>query len=318
MKFSHQGAFTLILLFFAAGMLAATEKNPPDVLDVKIGFEPPYVHPARFFFVALTVTAPRDDLQMRIPDPEPFFEGFELAGYYDRRHELPDGGFQVQRNLRLQPRPGAMRFRMAPMAIEWYDPTPESDHSFGYQLVPAVHFERVPIPDDQPSDIAGLRRAPFFVARRQWWMIAMVATLLIFLAAGMTWSLRGRRRPMSPDPRQQACAELDALAQRRLPQCDRSSDFYTELTQIVRRFIERTLEIPATGRTTAEFLVALHDDPRINPAWVTRVGDVFAFADKIKFSGRRAHHEAADQVLSQARELIETIDEGVKENVATR
>ncbi len=317
MKFSPQGTLMIVFLFLLAGMPAATEEAR-DVLDGTIVFEPARVHPGRSFFVALTVTAPRDTLRVRLPDPAPFFEGFDLAGYYDVRHELPDGSFQIQRNFRLQPRPGAMRFRMAPMAIEWHDAKPDTGPAFGYQLIPAVYFERVPIPDDRPSDIAGLRGLPFFDLRRRWWLIVPVATLLILFAAGMARILRGQCRTLSPDPRRQACAELDALAQERSLQRENGTDLHAELTLTVRRFIERKLEIPASGCTTAEFLAALRDDYRVSPAWVARVADFLESADTIKYSGLRSDREASERALTEARRLIETFDQGGNEYVAGR
>lgn len=100
-------------------------------------------------------------------------------------------------------------------------------------------------------DIKGLVPVPM-----PWWVWALVATAVVALAAGIWWWRRRKPAPVinpatpPPTPFEIALAALAKLRSANLP----VEDFYTELSDIVRQFIEGRYGLRAPERTTEEFL----------------------------------------------------------------
>ncbi len=304
-------------LLFLVTCIAGAADADRDPLDVSFAFMPEHVDPARFFFVTVTVSVPRESIDIRLLVTDRTFEGFRIAGSYDRRQELAEGGYRLQRSFRLQPQPGSSRFRMAPLALEWQDNASETVAAFGYQLVPAMVFERREYRHDETAVIGGMQRLPILYERSPWPIVITVAGLIMLAAVIIAIQRRRPGTTVSPTPREQARTELDALLERHLPEHELWTDFYVELTLIIRRFIERTGNIPASEQTTSELFKTIRNDSRFSPAWIESVSDFFNHADRIKYAGDQPDIESAHRAVSAARKCIETLEPKASDHAAT-
>ena len=135
-------------------------------------------------------------------------------------------------------------------------------------------------------------------------LVGLVVVLALFVVR-LVGYLRHQVRLRRLSPRERAFAELERLLNRRLPEQGLFKDFYIELTQVVRRYIERTHGIRAPEQTTEEFLADAERRPRFTPAVIASLRDFLQSADLVKFAGRDATPEVADGAVRTARAYIE-------------
>lgn len=306
-------------LFLICGILHALWASGAgrEPLEIDVAHSTEQVDPAAFFFVTITVTASRPAIEFSLPPVSDLFEGFDLAGFFDRSHTLPESGRRfIQREIRLRPQPGATVYRMAPFAIEWRDTTFGSANGQGYQLAPAVRFARIPPRAGEPAPIGAPRRLPFYYERSRLFVWAGLALSTAAIVLIMWFKRQRRKVSRPPSARDLAHTELDHLLRRRLPEQGLMVDFYVELTMIVRRFIERHRQIRAPEQTTPEFLDAVRSDPRFCAAWKKAMRTFLESSDLVKYAARRPDPQTVDQAVIASRNLIDTVESGEPDNVA--
>ena len=132
-----------------------------------------------------------------------------------------------------------------------------------------------------------------------WWVAAAAAVVLT--AAVLLH--RKRHRPVPLSPAEQAITGLGPLSDVDLS----SAAFAARLSDVVRRYAERTTATPATTLTTPELLVEFEKVGRWPPDLVAEVRSVLAACDEAKFAGstlpedaRRAMIEATHRFVSWA------------------
>jgi hypothetical protein len=123
---------------------------------------------------------------------------------------------------------------------------------------------------------------------RPWeWLGAGV--LVVVALAWLAWRMLARReRPRlvtpPPPPHVIAMAALDALRARRLVEQGAFKEFYSSLSDIVRRYLEDRFHVRAPEMTTEEFLVASSRDGRLAPAHRRLLGEFLTESDMVKFA----------------------------------
>ena len=146
------------------------------------------------------------------------------------------------------------------------------------------------------------------VRKYRYWYIAGV----VLLAAAAWWMWRFLRRKIQPEP--QPCWEIALAALAALEARVRSGELlpiagYTALMDILRNYLEIRFSLPASRRTTAEFLpeLARHDSP-LPESCRMQLSRFFASADLIRFAKAPADSgqfaDAANQLASVIRATI--------------
>lgn len=149
---------------------------------------------------------------------------------------------------------------------------------------PPVKFESVGPPGAQTPeadirDIRGPLSAP-------WWLLVIPLALLAAAAWGL-WRWRKSRRPeegleAEDDrrlPHERALDELNALYQAELP----VKEFYSRLTDILRRYVEERFGVSASVLTTGDLMRQLRE-VELDRGLVARCREVFDHADLVKFA----------------------------------
>jgi hypothetical protein len=303
----------LAVLLSALSLLADA---PPHVLtadlswgqvEIQVRAEPAEVQLERDLTVVVTVTAPASQM-VEIPDLRDRFQGFTVAEGFSRDPvTLPDGRRSRETRWRLVP-DLAREYRLAPFAVTVRDTTvvPPDTRSFPTRAVVFPAAPRDPAVageiefDPKPYWIAPTRREMF-----KGGVLLGLGVVLVVFCLRLFRYLHRQARLRRLSPRERALVELDRLLRLRLLDQGLVKDFYIELTQVVRRYIERAHGIRAPEQTTEEFLASAREHPRFPPAVLGSLRDFLESADLIKFAGRAASRPAADQAVATARTYIE-------------
>lgn len=91
-----------------------------------------------------------------------------------------------------------------------------------------------------------------------------------------------KEKPLLP-PHEQALLDLETLRLKKLWQNDRLKDYHSELTDIIREYIERRFHIPAMEMVTFEIVQELKKTG-VNEQILSRVQASFELADLVKFA----------------------------------
>lgn len=291
----------------AAPAAAFTENLSWGQVEIVLRAEPPQVSLERDLVVTLTVTAPAA-LQVELPDLRGRFGGFSLAeGYAGEPETLADGRRRREHRWRLTPAL-ARAYRLAPFAVRVTDQAvaPARVSSFATRPVvfPAAELDAAATGDvevaPEPHWIPPTRRTVL-----GWGALLLLAAAALFGLVRLAMILRWRQRLRRLSPRERAFMELEQLLRRGLPEKGLYKDFYIELTQVVRRYIERSHGIRAPEQTTEEFLEAASRHPRFTPVVLARLRDFLQSADLVKFAGQEGNPQVASAAVRTAREYVE-------------
>lgn len=154
-------------------------------------------------------------------------------------------------------------------------------------------------------DITSIEELPPAPSGWLWWPVA-AAGAAVLCAAGVVVGKRWRRTAPQPPatPRQRALTQLDRLVARRLPEKNAVARYLSMLTSILRRYLERTLDIPARKLTTAELIPALTADPQVDPETARAVQDVLQKSDLIRFARRPASPVECEELAGLVRQVL--------------
>ncbi len=193
---------------------------------------------------------------------------------------------------------------------------------------PGVHFLKLG-PDDSLAltvldvevdttsveirDIGAIEKVPYtFWEIFRWVLLAYVIVALSVLG----WWLYTHRKRLGEvlgtsapadtrTPEQRALDSLEALRRRQLWQTGKTKEYHTELTDIVRRFIEEATGIRATDMTSDETLEAMQSGK-----WGVDCGllrNIFTTADLVKFAKSEPLPHEHDRSMSQAVEFVKQL-----------
>lgn len=269
-------------------------------IDVNISSDNDVIDPAKSVFVELKITSPKD-VDVYAPDLRSRVCGFSLAeDFAIEPYENDDGNRVMEVRWRLVPEPCAKTYKIAPFAIKT-----KSGESF---VAGPVYFKNPPEREkvsgemiiDPKKDLPPL----------SWRLVGYCALILIGAVTliGIIWMLikylarRVKEHRMSPVER--AWAELDRLMKKGLPGRGKFKDFYIELTQVVRRYIQRKHGLKAPNLTTEEFFEAVKDVQSFPKGALEGLMEFLNAADMIKFAGVKATPELADEATNSARSYI--------------
>ena len=163
-------------------------------------------------------------------------------------------------------------------------------------------------------DIKDIAEPPFrwrYWFKQNWPYVAGVAALLAVLAF-VVWRVKQRRdRPAPPLPEapplplhERVLQALDDLERRKLWQEGRVKEYHSELTDILRGYIEERFGVPALERTTDELLGELRVSP-VSRDGQESLGNLLRLADLVKFAKYTALPAENEQALRTARELVQ-------------
>ncbi|MGB1250620.1 MAG: hypothetical protein ACPG8W_08425 [Candidatus Promineifilaceae bacterium] len=105
-------------------------------------------------------------------------------------------------------------------------------------------------------------------------------------------------------PNMIALQEIDAIEERNLPEAGLFNEHYTGVTDVLRRYVERSFKISAMEATTAEIREALRDETRIDAEHRQQFISMLQSADLVKFARAKPDLKAAKLLPGRARAFV--------------
>jgi hypothetical protein len=219
---------------------------------------------------------------------------------------LPEGGIAERRTLRVTAyAPGGAEI---PAIEVSYADAAGREGKAASRAVP-ISVASVLAPDDTtPADIKGPAEMPEPVR----WPWVLAALLLLGAGAAWWWRRRARRpaaipaTPATPPrpPHEIAYGELERLLASGLLEAGKVKEFYIELAEILKRYLEGRYGVDTFERTSAEILEALRV-ARVALRDLTATGEFFAACDLVKFARHRPEPEETRATVERAYRLVD-------------
>jgi len=142
-------------------------------------------------------------------------------------------------------------------------------------------------------DIKDIEQVPFSV--KEWlqenWQWIAIGIFLIALITIIALKLSKRKPKSEPEiiiperPANEIAAErLEQLKEEKLWQAGKIKLYYSELSDILREYIEHRYLIPALEQTTDEIINGLRHNPDLSPELVGKVRQLLFLSDLVKFA----------------------------------
>ena len=164
------------------------------------------------------------------------------------------------------------------------------------------------------KDIAGILRQPYTfgeIAK----VVGIILGILALIAAAVFVFLRIKNHkpiialpqepPLPPDTR--ALNALESLRQQQLWQQGKVKEYHTQLTDILRNYLEETYGIQSTEMTTDQTLEAFRSSIAFKEDAYAQLRQILQTADMVKFAKSEPLPYQHDLSMSQAVDFVKTI-----------
>lgn len=237
-------------------------------------------------------------------DMPPFGEAFGDFIIRDFREPLPEARDEreiIRQIYTLEPTTTGP-LQIDPIEIQFTDARPSGDGETHTIETEALTVNVLSVVDSEAptlDDLEGFAEPVDLPASRSWigWLLAIIAVLVVGpgLALRLLKQRSGEAVEQQRSPREIARERLEQLWHNESIRAD-AKEFYVELTDIVRHYIEGTTGIHAAEQTTEEFLREIGAGKTFSLDERQRLQDFLESADLVKF----AAHEPGDADLEHA------------------
>ena len=284
MKHTQKLLLAGCLIVFASGIgLAADEEK----LSVRAEVDKAFVTIGERVEYRITVTHdPSIQIQSKIvPPPSDAFEIKEVHDFSERQGKLIVEGRRFTVSLY-----DLGEFILEPVTVRYRIGTGEDKSVQTNRLFLTVQsIDTSGKPKVDIKDVKGV-----LGLRRDWrWLIALVVILGIGGVGGYIWWAKRRRvlgegsaeeLPLSPED--EALIRLNRLFDSDLIRRGEIKQYFLELSEILRRYLERRFEILAVESTTSEILRDLREK-EVSRTILDKIQEVMEVADLVKFAKRK-------------------------------
>lgn len=260
--------------------------------------------------VRITVTAPPEVKLNMPPREDGAFPDFRVLDFSTQLPEVRQEHVVREQVYRVEPlRTGTLE--IGPFDIEVLEPRADTDGgpaSDKWLTTELVQVDVTSLLESDDATLADLAPAetPVDVPRPlPRWILWGLGGLCAALLGAVVWR-RWRRRSVPAvvrSPREIALAALDQLLASTLRASD-LQQFYDDLSDIVREYIEAEVGIRAPEQTTEEFLRDQRTQSVFSETERTQLRDFLETADLVKFARHRPSEDEIDWSIERAREFL--------------
>jgi hypothetical protein len=215
---------------------------------------------------------------------------------------LPQGARWEQVFKATPQQPGAQPLALPAVQITEKDATPYDVMWTPLPLTIKTRIAKVDI--SEARDLAPIEELPPpSPAGRAWWLWLLAGLPLVAIGA---WLLLARRStPIAePTPHAVALKQLDELSGLPVDSPVDVQRLHTRLSDVLRRYLEKCLELPATRRTTPEFFAALTEENPLAAEQHALLSDILGRCDLAKFAGVIPAADECQRVVNLARDFV--------------
>jgi RNase H-fold protein (predicted Holliday junction resolvase) len=168
-------------------------------------------------------------------------------------------------------------------------------------------------------DIKDIQPAPNTIGN--WWKYLLGLLVVLGIGAGIYWFLKNRQKKKIEEeiyktPIEKATSLLNNLEKKELWQKGEIKEYYSELTDIARNYIEEAIEIPAMESTTSELISGLRaasvrKKMTLTPETIENLERVLKQADLVKFAKSKPLEYEITEDRNKIQKAILTLDNSI-------
>lgn len=249
-----------------------------------------------------------ENVEVLMPEFGEALDSFAIINFVPRESIDDQGRFVASQTYRLEP-PQSGKQAIPPILIEYVDlrdgqqEAPEGLDAYEI-LTQRIDFQvQSVVIDSAAADIKdplGPIQPPSPPQASLWpWVLAGAVLCGIGAFLLMKLSAAARRRSMKRSAYQVAKLRLDNLLKRTRDSREEIEQFYVDLSNIVRRYLEDRFDLRAPELTTEEFLTTVKDSPDLQAEHQDLLRGFLRQADLVKFA-RAEPSEASTQATVDA------------------
>ncbi len=158
-----------------------------------------------------------------------------------------------------------------------------------------------------------------------WWIYLLIVLAILGIGAFVYWYVKKRQlkkieEEVYKTPIEKATSLLNNLEQKELVQKGEIKEYYSELTDIARNYIEEAIHIPAMESTTSELIAAIRDASTkkkmtLTPETVENLERVLRQADLVKFAKSKPLDFEIKEDKNKIQKVILTLDNAIPTEV---
>ncbi|MDH6303827.1 hypothetical protein M2459_000159 [Parabacteroides sp. PF5-5] len=158
----------------------------------------------------------------------------------------------------------------------------------------ALKVSTIPVDVDNPEefyDIKHVWKPPFVLADYYPWIFGILTTLFLICVIGYIVQRLRNKKPVLPfkkeepklPPHEQAIKDLDQIKQQKLWQQGRNKEYYTLITDTLRRYIVERFDINAMEMTSGEILDIIRKESEADSVY-KNLKQILNLSDFVKFA----------------------------------
>ncbi|MBF4517274.1 hypothetical protein IRZ71_12995 [Flavobacterium sp. ANB] len=158
-----------------------------------------------------------------------------------------------------------------------------------------------------------------------WWIYVLIVIVIIGIGVFVYWFVKKRQQKKIEEevyktPIEKATSLLNNLEQKELVQKGEIKEYYSELTDIARNYIEEAIHIPAMESTTSELIQAIRTASTkkkmtLTPETVENLERVLRQADLVKFAKSKPLDFEITEDRNKIQRVILTLDNAIPTEV---
>lgn len=162
------------------------------------------------------------------------------------------------------------------------------------------------------ADIRDIKAPVSFKSGLPWYYFVIGGAILILVLSALYWYWKKRQKtgPTEPvdtrKPWEIAFEALAYLKEKNYPAAGEYKQYYVELTEIVRGYLQRIYDIPVLDMTTYEFLTAMREND-VDDSLYERFKEFLEYADLVKFAKLIPPPDRMEADFEEAFNIIEYI-----------
>jgi hypothetical protein len=167
------------------------------------------------------------------------------------------------------------------------------------------------LPADAPEELSDITRAQKLPGRIPRWIWIVLGAAAVAFGAGVLtsriWKNRESLIPAAPPipPHEIALRALQQLKEKGLLERDECKAFYTELSLILRTYLEGRFQLNAPDETTEEIVEEMSRSPELNGAQRNILQDFMRQADIVKFAKGHPDRNTMEAAFDTTRQFVE-------------
>lgn len=289
------------MLFLAVCLLTGiTARAQQTLIDVKVDTADILIGEQTTLHVTVT-TDPNRRIIIPLPS-DTLMTGVEVLSVSEADSTVTDGRLIIRRDILVTSFDSSLYLLPPFVAIDGGD-TIESNQV-------ALKVSTVPVDVDNPEqfyDIKDVWQPPFVLADYYSWIFGILSALFIICVIGYLVQRYRRHRleapvkPAEPElpPYEVAIRELDTIKDQKLWQQGLNKEYYTQVTDTLRRYISRRYGVNAMEKTSEEILAIIERETDERTVYDT-LRQVLRLSDYVKFAKLHPLPDENDESMRNA------------------